>query len=195
MIPVVVWYVAVNAAAFGLCAAARSRRTGGRAFGACAADGRGRGRARHAPFPRALEAWPARNRPAGPGLAADVAVAARRRAGGPRGPRGRRRGRLAGRAPPRAGAGAVPGVRQRRRVSRLCRRQGQGGDGSFSHPGDGAAEPGAGGRRAGRPGGHAPGAATRSARRASRGACRCCWRCSARCLHAGARWGEAAGRR
>ena len=29
MIPVVVWYVAVNAAAFGLCAAARSRRTGG----------------------------------------------------------------------------------------------------------------------------------------------------------------------
>lgn len=29
MSPVVVWYVAVNAAAFGLCAAARSRRTGG----------------------------------------------------------------------------------------------------------------------------------------------------------------------
>ncbi len=29
MIPVVVWYVAVNAAAFGLCAAARARRTGG----------------------------------------------------------------------------------------------------------------------------------------------------------------------
>ena len=29
MIPVVAWYVAVNAAAFGLCAAARSRRTGG----------------------------------------------------------------------------------------------------------------------------------------------------------------------
>ena len=29
MSPVVVWYAAVNAAAFGLCAAARSRRTGG----------------------------------------------------------------------------------------------------------------------------------------------------------------------
>lgn len=190
MIPVVAWYVAVNAAAFGLCAAARSRRTGG----ALSALVRLMVVARGAPgmlLSRAI--WRRGPRETGPlalawplmwlllHAAVLAALADRAAAGWPCSAACRGWG-CTWRASTPSRFSPLPPTRPGRRWAVFAIRE----TALLSL----ALAGGALGALAAM---HLCRHKIRTPRFAW--ACRCCWRCSARCLHGGARWGEAAGRR